>query len=74
MKTEATTKEAVPMKRVLNSKATIWWFLNDAKVLAVKRGLTKDQLVSLKQECDSLFHQATGSLCHPAWWIGGWGA
>lgn len=74
MKTKMTTEEAIPMERVLNSKVNIWWFLNDAKVLAVKSGFTKDQLVSLKQECDSLFFQVTGCPIHPAWWTGGWGA
>ena len=71
MKTEATTEEPDRMIDLIN-KSMVWCFLNFAKERAVRSGFTQDQLVSLKQECDDLFHQATGSLCHPSWWIGGW--
>jgi hypothetical protein len=72
MKRKMATKEPDQMLALI-SKSMVWCFLNDAKVRAVKSGFTRDQLVSLKQECDDLFRQVTGCLCHPAWWIGGWG-
>jgi hypothetical protein len=55
-----------------NDAVKVWWFLNDAKVQAVAAGWTLEKLLNLKQECDSLFFQATGCPIHPAWWIGGW--
>jgi hypothetical protein len=73
MKTKATTEEP-DLILALISKSMVWFFLNKAKELAVKRGFTRDQLVSLKQECDDLFRQATGCPIHPAWLIGGRGA
>jgi len=56
----------------ITSKVSIWHFFNNAKVQAVQMNMTSEQLYYLKQECDNLFYQATGSKICPAYWIGGW--
>lgn len=60
------------VSRMITTKTSIWYYLNDIKVEAVKMGFTAEQLYSVKKECDDLFCQATGSNICPAYWIGGW--
>jgi hypothetical protein len=55
----------------IETKTDIWYFFNAAKTKAVSINMPQEQLISLKQECDDLFCQATGCPVCPAWWIGG---
>ena len=50
----------------------VWFKLDLFKKEAVNLGLSSEQLMGVKEECDSLFMAATGNPVHPAYWIGGW--
>lgn len=51
-------------------KIDIWNFFNEAKKVAVNiLNFDEEQCIALKQECDSLFYQATGNPICPAWFI-----